>query len=234
MLRHLLQPRGVAVDGQALVGVVEVAIVERVAHRQARDDLRRQLGGVGLPLLGGVVLHKRVVERLADQRNAALLQVRRGCGVEALALLLDERLRFLRRVVAAEELVDQAQPHGELVRRAVVHGKDAVLVVREIGEAVDVLPHALVGSVEQVRTVLVHLDAGFRLVFAVGVAADVAALFHHQDAFAQLARRLLGHGEAEETRSNNYEVVCHAAHFRTVAYRRSSAATRPVISQVLL
>ena len=173
------------------------------------------------------MLHKRVVERLADQRDAALLQVRRGRGVEAFTLLLDELLRLFRRVVAAEELVDQAEPHGELVGGAVVHREDAVLVIREVGEPVDVFPHPLVGGVEQVGAVLVHLDARLRLVFAVRVAADVAAFFHHQHAFAQLARRLLGHGEAEETRSNNNEVVCHAAHFRTVAYRRSSATTRP-------
>ena len=40
---HPLEPRGVAVDGQALPGVVEVAVVVRVAHRQAGDDLGGQV-----------------------------------------------------------------------------------------------------------------------------------------------------------------------------------------------
>ena len=63
------QPRGVPVDGQPLVGVVEVAVVEVVAHRQPGDAAGGQLGGVGLPLLGGVVLEKRLVQRPADQAD---------------------------------------------------------------------------------------------------------------------------------------------------------------------
>ena len=166
------------------------------------------------------MLHKSVVQRLANQRDAALLQV--GCGrrVEAFALLFNQFASLVRRVVLAKELVDQAQAHGELVGGAVVHGKHAVLVVGELGEAVDVLPHALVRGMEQVRTVFVHLNAGFWFFFAVCVSADVVALFHHQHTLAQLARGLLRHGQAEKPGSNNNEVICHRCHFRTVAFRR--------------
>ena len=79
---HLRQPRGVAVDRQALVGVVEVPVVERVPHREAGDDRGGQLGGVGLPLLGGVALDERLVERPADQRDRLLLEVGGLGGVE--------------------------------------------------------------------------------------------------------------------------------------------------------
>jgi len=76
---HLLQPRGVTVDGQALVGVVEVAVVEGVADRKPGDVGRGQFLGVGLPLLGRVALHERFVERAADQRDGLLLEI---CGVD--------------------------------------------------------------------------------------------------------------------------------------------------------
>ncbi len=69
--------RRVAVDRQALVGVVEPPVVEGVAHREARDDVRAQLGGVGLPLLGGVALHERLVQRAPDQADRLLLEVGR-------------------------------------------------------------------------------------------------------------------------------------------------------------
>ena len=114
---------------------------------------------------------------------------------------------LVRRVVAAEELADQAQAHGELVRGALVHGEHAVLVAGERREAVDVLPHALVGGVEQVRAVLVDLDAGLGLGLGVGVAADVVTPLEHQHALAELARRPLGDRQTVETRPHHDEVI---------------------------
>src|SRR5699024_2855680 len=85
--------------------------------------------------------------------------------------------------------------------------EDAVLVAGEIGEAVDVLPHALVGGVEQVRAVLVDLDPGLGLGLRVGVAADVVAPLEHQDALAELAGRPLGDRQTEESRPHHDEVI---------------------------
>jgi len=42
-----------------------------------------------------------------------------------------QRAGLIGRIVAAEELVNEAEPHGELVGTAVVHGKYAVLVAGE-------------------------------------------------------------------------------------------------------
>src|SRR5699024_10291584 len=130
-----------------------------------------------------------------------------GLGGELAGLLGDQLPRLVQRVVAAEELVDQPQTHGELVGGAVVHREDAVLVAGEIGEAVDVLPHALVGGVEQVRAVLVDLDPGLGLGLRVGVAADVVAPLEHQDALAELAGRPLGDRQTEESRPHHDEVI---------------------------
>ena len=75
----------------------------------------------------------------------------------------------------AEELVDGAQVDRQGVDLAVVRGVHAVHVVRERGEPVHVVPHALVGRVEQVGAVLVDLRAGLLVHIRVGVAADVIA-----------------------------------------------------------
>jgi hypothetical protein len=157
--------------------------------------------------LGGVALDERLVQRAADQGDGLLLEVRGVLGGELRGLLGDERARLVRRVVAAEELVDQAQAHRELVRRAGVHAEHPVLVAGEVGEAVDVLPHALVGGVEQVRAVLVDLDPGLGLGLRVGVAADVVPPVQHQDALAELGRGPLGDRQSEESRPHHDEVV---------------------------
>src|SRR5205085_4093519 len=75
------------------------------------------------------------------------------------------------------------------------------------GEPVHVLPHALVRGVEQVRTVLVHLDPGLRVRLRVRVAAEVAAPLEDEDLLAQLGRGPFGDGQAEETGPDDDEVV---------------------------
>ena len=90
MLGHAVEPRGIAVGGQALVGVVEPPVREGVADREARDDVGAQLGRVGLPLLGGVALDERLVEGASDQADRLLLEVAGRRGVELAGLLGDQ------------------------------------------------------------------------------------------------------------------------------------------------
>ncbi len=203
---HVLQPRGVAVDRQALVGVVEVAVVEGVAHRQPGDVGRGQFLRVGLPLLGGVVLDERLVQRAADQRDGLLLEVLGVGGLDLGGLFADQLARLIRGEVLAEELRHQAEAHRELVGLPVVHREDAVLVAGEVGELPHVVPHLLIGGVEQVRAVLVHLDAGLRLGLGVRVAADVRAPLEDEDALVQLGRHALGNRQTEESGTDDEEV----------------------------
>ena len=92
----------------------------------------------------------------------------------------------------AEELVDRAQVDRQREHLAAVHRVDPVLVVGELGEAVDVPPHPLVRGVEQVRAVLVDLDPGLRIRRAVGIAADVRPPVDHGDPQAQFVGAPLG------------------------------------------
>src|SRR6185369_9863214 len=52
--------------------------------------------------------------------------------------------RLVRRMGPAEELVDQRQVHRQWVNLPPVLAEHPVLVVREAGELVDVIPHAFV------------------------------------------------------------------------------------------
>ena len=125
------------------------------------DDVGRQLARIRLPLFGRVVLDERLVQRPADEGYPLVVEVL-GIRVGELAgLLLDQRLRLGWRVVRMEELVDRAQVDGQRVDLAVVRGVHAMHIVGELGEAVHILPHARIGGVEQVGSVLVDLGAGF-------------------------------------------------------------------------
>src|SRR3712207_9291500 len=88
--------RSVPVLRQTLVGVVEVPVVERVAHREAGDDRGGQLGGVGLPLLLRVPPDEGLVQRATDQRDRLLLEVGGLGGVHLAGLLGDEGAGLLR------------------------------------------------------------------------------------------------------------------------------------------
>ena len=193
MIRHVVQPGCVSINRQPLIGVVEVAVIKGVAHRQAGDVSCRQFLRIGLPLLCGVIPDKRLVEGPADQRNRLLFQVCRILGINFRRLFLDQFLRILRGIVLAKELVNQAQPHGELVGGAVVHGKHAMLVAREIRELIDVIPHAFVGCVEKMRAIFVHLNARLRLGLGICVAAEVGASLHNEHVLSQLACRAFCH-----------------------------------------
>ena len=70
-----------------------------------------------------------------------------------------------------------------------------------VGEPVDVLPHPLVGGVEQVRAVDVHLDAGLGLGLAVGVAAEVVAALEDEHLQAELAWRSARRWSGRRSRS---------------------------------
>ena len=163
--------------------------------------------GVGLPLLGGVALDERLVERAPDQRDRLLLEVARLRRVDLGGLLGDQRAGLVRRVGPAEELVDQREVHRERVDLLADPGEHAVLVAGELGEPVDVLPDALVAGVEQVRAVAVDLDPGLGLGLGVGVAADVRPALQHEHALVQLVRGALGDGQPEEAGADDDQVV---------------------------
>ena len=128
---HPRQPRGVAVDRQALVLVVEVAVVEGVADREPGDDVRAQLLGVGLPLLGGVALDERLVERAADQADRLLLEV---LGVRSVSISLACSAISARASsgvwVLPKNWLISAEVHRQRVDLALVLAEHPVLVAR--------------------------------------------------------------------------------------------------------
>ncbi len=130
-----------------------------------------------------------------------------------------------------------------------MHREHAVLIAGEVGELAHVVPHPLIGGVEQVRAVLVHLDAGLRLGLGVGVTADVRATIENENTLVQLRRHALGNRQTEKSGTDDKEVKtsCHrqqgypTAWVRLESVRRAKVAigsqfrivtSTPVVTQV--
>ena len=114
-----------------------------------------------------------------------------------------------------EELIDSAQVDRQRIDLAVMRGIHAVHIVREARETIDVVPHTLIGRVEQVRAILVDLRAGLLIKVRVRVAADVVTDIDDAHARAGVLHRLLRHRQTEQARANDNEIgilnrICHA------------------------
>ena len=91
-----------------------------------------------------------------------------------------------------------------------VIGYRAVGVAVEGNERVDKIPHGFVVGVEDVRTVLVHVDAFD--VLARDVAAEVRTFVNDKARLTGLLGSV-GKGRSEETRTNYEVVVMHKSLF---------------------
>ena len=87
-----------------------------------------------------------------------------------------------------------------------MRGVHAVHVVGEAREAVHVIPHALVGGVEQMSAVLVDLRTRLLIDIRVCVAADVVANINNVHAGTRVLHRLLRHRQAKQARANDNEI----------------------------
>ena len=215
VVQELLKQGGVALQGHALIGVLEVPVVPGQEHGHPG-------GGVGVDLLGGLapLLHGVVDEHV-------LIHIVRQGGdlwVGVLAQLQNGDLPL--RAIGLQQLVPQPPPlrlaegrlqGGEVEGDRIGHppagllvgdvGDDPVLVVPPLGEAGEVVEHPLVVGVEDVGAVLV--DEHPRLVQAViGVAADVVPALQHQHPQVSPLRQLPGGDRPGEARAHNQGVKC--------------------------
>ena len=197
VIDHVRDPCAVAVQRQALVAVLEVAVLVGEAHGQARNDGGGKLARIRLPLLGSVSRDEGVVEGTADQADGFFLEVARFAR-DLGGLALDERAGLGRRIGGSKELVDCTQVDGQRVDDAPVVGVDAVAVVVEGRESVDVGPHAFVRRVEEMGAVAVHFDARGLVDRRVGVASDVVATLDDRHVHAESLRGLAGERQAKE------------------------------------
>ncbi len=174
--KELFEDGGVAPDGDALVAIGEVVIVEVEADEDAAGDGGRQLAGLAVPLLEGVAVEEGFVEFAAESGEAVLFHVL-GIGVGD-AVGGDLGLGFFGGA-GSVYLMEGEEVDGERVEAVTVRDLHAVDVVVERGVAVDVVPDLGRISMEDVGAVDVFVAVGLFAVAGEAVAADVVSLFDY-------------------------------------------------------
>lgn len=129
----------VAADGDALVAVVEVVVVEGVADGQAADDEGGQLRAAASPLLLGVALDELRVDVRSDERDGLFLEVLRLLDAGSAALFFD-LCRSFRRRCDAPHFRKGVHVEREVVEFSAVVRDGGVDVVVERYETVDIVP----------------------------------------------------------------------------------------------
>ena len=112
----------------------------------------------------------------------------------------DHGPRFLGRHDAAVGCAHSREVDRHRIDAPARHREDAVTVVGELREALQIAPDGFGIGVEDVRAVAMHLDAAVGIDLRIGVAADVGASVEHTDGSTEPACHLLGDGRAEEAR----------------------------------
>jgi len=79
-------------------------------------------------------------------------------------------------------------------------------VIIKLGEEIDVGPDSFVRRVKNVRAVFVNVDAGFRIIVRIAVAADMIAFLNHQHFFAGLFN-FVSKNRSEKARTHDNEII---------------------------
>ena len=166
----------VAADRDALIAVIEIIVIERIAHRQALDNESGQLRAAAAPLLLRIALDELRIDIRADERDGLLLEIPRFT-LDDLALLRDDGLR-LRWRHDIPELTERVHIERQIVEMSLIVRYRRIDEVVELHELVDIRPDLLIARVENVRAILVDVDA--ILFLAVDIAADMPATLQHQ------------------------------------------------------
>ena len=214
VLQELLRDLGIAAHRDALVAVIEVVIVVDKAERKALDDKRRKLRAGASPLLFRVLLDELFVDVPPAEGERLFLQVLRVGDACFLHLLFDDGLCFVRGD-NAPHLREGVHVEGKVVELVMVAGDRGVDIVVELCKLVYVLPDLLVGGVEDVRTVPVHLNAVY--LFRVDVSRDVVPAVDHLAGFSR-AVEFVGTDTAKQAGTDNQIIIGHNE------YRRGNPA----------
>ena len=212
MVQHGLKEGGVALQGHALILVLEIAVVLRQEDRHPGSSVGIDLIRGLAPLLHGVVDEHvliDVVGHLGQLRVLILAQLQDGdlllCAVGG-----DQLLPQTLPLLAPESLPQGGQVEGHRhLHPAAVRGRQVghhpVLVVPPPGEAAQIAEYRLVIGVENMGAVLVDQHA--RLIQPViGVAADVVPALQHQDPLSAPLSQLPGTHRAGIARTHHQGV----------------------------
>ena len=204
-LQHFFNHRGISADRDSLVPVIKIVVVVDKPDREPADDKGGQLRAVPAPLLLRVALDKLFIDIASDERQSLLFEVRRFADLGFPDLPGDHVLRLLRSA-DPPHFAEGIHIKRQVVDLISVSGDGTVDILIEFRELLDILPDFLVGSVEDMRSVAVHMDTvSF---FCINIAGDVAASVDHSARYTFILHFPCKNG-AEKSRAYNKPAIMH-------------------------
>lgn len=182
MGEHFGDEGGVALLGEGLEAVGEIAGVKVGADWDAGEDFGGELRGVLGPLLSRVGTEEFLVERVTDAGEGHFFAVGGSTGVGWVDLVTGEPSSGFvggLEVGTGTEGVDGGDVDWDGDELVVCEGDDAVFPATPAGEAIDVFPDFGVVGVKKMGTLFVHEDARFGVGVIVAVTGDVVAGVNH-------------------------------------------------------
>ena len=189
-LQHIGHHLGVAAHGDTLEQSVKIVIVKGQAHRQSPDNEARKLRAGTSPLLLGVALHQLLIDIRTYKADSLLLQILRLCDSCRLLLLLNLGGRFLRRH-HAPHLIEGVHIKGQRIQFSVIIRHRGIRKPVKLREAIHILPHLTVIRMEDMGSILMHMDAF--AVLRINIACNVRTTVNHKNTLARCLRLMGKH-----------------------------------------
>lgn len=197
-----LNDLGIAVKRYALIGVVVVVVVVVETYRKALENGGWQVFRVCAPLLDSIAFEKGFVEVFPHHFQGLLFKVLR-LGNAVIPQRLEKLLCLPRIEFLPEKLVDREQVDGEGEDAFVGDGFHPVGVIPEFGELPDIIPKLRLVGVENMGSIDMFHDPGFRIAFGMAVTCQVRALVDDQDVVEPFQGKLSGEHRAGEAGSHD-------------------------------
>ncbi len=202
---QFFEERGVASNRNTLESVVEVVVVEGEPQRHAAQHEGRNLVGRSTPLLFGIALDELGEDVLARQFHTLLVEVMRLVNSGKLGLLLlNTAASLIGGMHVGPQLAEGVHIERQIVKLAFIVSDRAVDIIVEATKAVHVAPHTLIGGMEDVRSIAMHVDIGHSL--GITVAAYIGASLDDKAFLASLSCLISKH-RAIESSANNKIIV---------------------------
>lgn len=206
----------VAADGDTLVLVVEVVVVENEAHREAFDDECRQVPAAAAPLLLGIFLDELFEDVPAHERERLFFEVRGFAAVQGGKrfgfLFLDFRLRLCRGQ-NTPHLVEGVHVERQVVKFPPVVSDGAIRVAVNFHDGIHKVPHLFVACMEYVGAILMNIDTFD--ILAIDISTQMCTFVYDQT-FLTSPSRTIGECSAKKA-GTNYEIIILFRHVNTLS-----------------
>ena len=161
-------------------------------------------------MLFGIFLDELFEDILADQRERLLLEVLGFASVQSchcFGLLFLEFGHCFCRCGDTPHLIEGVHVERKIVEFSPIVGYRTVGISVELDDGIHKVPHLLVGGMEDVCTILVHIDS--LDVFAINIASHMRALVNDQTFLACLSGEMGKCGTVEAGTDNEEIVLFH-------------------------